>query len=171
METQGDPVIDHTHTHANPFILWVRYHHQPQPPTPIFPNKFFSQPAQVQAVQEYPQQKLFLILAALNTNLLLLQPTPQILIDGKRNGLTGGNTHDTRRNTHVKAPDSLSLPHGTGNGDYAADGRFAGLGWRLLETGLDGVDGGVGKGTHGAGEEADDGGLPAWYVGVAVVFG
>lgn len=63
-----------------------------------------------------------------------------------------------------------SLPeHVPRNGYDATQRSLAGHGGRFLEAGLDGVDGGVGEGSHGAGDETDYCGLVAGDGGIFVL--
>jgi hypothetical protein len=61
--------------------------------------------------------------------------------------------------------DTLLLEHVAGDGGNAGEGGFAGEGGSFLEAGFDGVDRGVRKGAHGAGDEADYHGLPGGEFG------
>ena len=47
------------------------------------------------------------------------------------------------------------------NSNNSTQGSLARHSGRFLQPRFDGVDGGVGEGSHGAGDEADDGGLVA----------
>jgi hypothetical protein len=112
---------------------------------------------------------LLLILPSLNEIPLLLQQPPQILINRKRHRLPGRHSHNSRRDTLVKTASALLLPHlarDLGDAAKRCVTRFRG---RLLQSCLDGVDGCVGEGTHGAGDEADGAGLPAGEVDGALV--
>ena len=89
----------------------------------------------------------------------LLQLLLQEFVHGESDGLTGGHTHHTRRDTPVESRGTFCLEHVLGNGHDTSDSRLPGLTGGTLQTGLDGVDGGVGEGTHGTGEQSDHGGL------------
>ena len=60
---------------------------------------------------------------------------------------------------------ALLTPHVGRDGADAAQGRFAGGRWCFLEPGLDGVDGGIAEGAHGAADEANEERLVAGQAG------
>ena len=67
---------------------------------------------------------------------------------------TQGRQGDARKGTR---PDSLKhIPRNIRDPTHC---RLARQARRLLQTRLDGVNGSIGEGAHGAGDEADDGGL------------
>lgn len=70
--------------------------------------------------------------------------------------LTGGDTHDTRGDTLVEGTEALMLEHVAGDEDDALHGSLARLSLGLLQSRLDGIDGGVGEGTHGTGDETEE---------------
>lgn len=63
---------------------------------------------------------------------------------------------------------ALLLKHIPRDGRNATHGRLTRHTRRLLETGLDGIDGRVAQGPHGAADQADDHGLVAGQLGVVV---
>jgi hypothetical protein len=98
-----------------------------------------------------------------------LQNAAQVLIHRKRNGLARRHAHHPGRNALVETAGALLLPHVGRDVDDARDGGLAGLGGGFLQPGLDGVDGRVGEGAHGAGDEPDQRGLVGGEVGCALV--
>lgn len=97
-----------------------------------------------------------------------LELTLEVLIDGESNSLAGSNTHDTRGDTLVESAVTLSLPHILGDDHDTGDSGLTGLSTGLLETGLDGVDGSVGEGSDGTGDQTNHGGLVSGQLAVAV---
>lgn len=61
------------------------------------------------------------------------------------------------------------LEHVLCNTGYSGPGSLAGLGRALLQTSLDGIDGGVAQRAHGTRDKTDKGGLPAGQRGVCVL--
>ena len=112
---------------------------------------------------------LFLKRAADKLPVGSFQLTLEVLVHGEGDGLTGGDTHHTRGDTLVEGAGTLGLEHVAGDDDDAGDGGLAGLGAGLLQTGLDGVDGGVGEGTDGTGDQTDEGRLVRGQLGVGVL--
>lgn len=98
----------------------------------------------------------------------VLQLLLQELIDCERNGLTGSNTHNTRRDALVEGVETLGLEHVTRNECYSAPCALAGLGRSLLEACLNGVDGGVGEGAHGTRDKTNESCLVGGELGVGV---
>lgn len=104
------------------------------------------------------------------------------LVDGEGDGLAGRDTHDTGGDALVEGVETFlpvvafrlvadhrydtekgtgcySLEHLTRDLGNSLERRLAGLSNALLESGLDGIDRGVGERTHGTGNETDEGGL------------
>lgn len=98
----------------------------------------------------------------------LLQLLLQVLIHGESDGLTRSHTHHTRGNTLVERRSTLRLEHILGNHQDTSHSRLPGRTRGTLETGLDGINGGVGEGTDSTGEQADHGRLVRGELGVAV---
>lgn len=98
----------------------------------------------------------------------VLQLLLQELVDSERHGLAGSDTHHTRRDALVEGVEALRLEHVTRDECYSAPCALAGLGGSLLEACLDGVDGGVGEGTHGTRDETNEGCLVGGELGVGV---
>lgn len=78
------------------------------------------------------------------------------LVDGEDNGLAGGDTEDTGSDTLVEGRDTLVLEHVARDLEEARERSLAGDLGRLLDTRLDRVNGRVGEGTHGTGNETED---------------
>lgn len=102
---------------------------------------------------------LFELASADNAVLGLLKLLLQELVHGEGHGLTGSDTHHTRRDTLVESASTLLLEHLGSNGRDTGQGRLAGLGLGLLQTSLDRVNRSVREGTHSTGDETDHGGL------------
>lgn len=66
--------------------------------------------------------------------------------------------------------ESLLLEHVTSNERDSAPCGVSGFRWRLLQARLDCVDGCVGEGTHGAGDQADESSLVGWKLGVGILW-
>lgn len=97
-----------------------------------------------------------------------LQLALEELVHGKGHSLAGSNTHHTRGDTLVESLSTLLLEHVLRNNQDTGNGGLARLSTGLLEAGLDGIDGGVGEGTDGTGDETDECGLVRRQLGVGV---
>ena len=90
-----------------------------------------------------------------------IQPAGDTLIDCKGDGLTGGNTEDTRGDTLVESPPALVLQNLSINVLEASPAaETLGVG-SLLDTGLDNINRVVDKGTHSTRDKTDAGSLVA----------
>lgn len=96
----------------------------------------------------------------------LLQLTLEELIHSERDSLTRSHTHHTRGNSLIESASTLSLEHVLGNDHNTSHSRLARLGASFLQTGLDSIDGGVGEGTDGTGDQTDEGSLVGGELGV-----
>lgn len=111
---------------------------------------------------------LHIIVALDERQIRLLQTLLQDFVHGERHGLARRHTHHTGGDTLVESRGTLRLEHVLGDDHDPAHGGLPGLSGLPLETSLDGVNGGVGEGTHGTGEQSDDGGLVRGKLFVAV---
>lgn len=93
-----------------------------------------------------------------------LHPGSDALVNHEGDGLSRGDSHDSRGDTLVEGVEAFLLEHVCGDGGDAGHGGLAWLGWRLLETGLDGVDWSVGEWAHGSGDETEEHVLVGWEV-------
>jgi len=89
------------------------------------------------------KKHLLLILSTRQEIPLLFQQAFQVLINGERHSLSRRNTHNSRRDALVETSHTLRLPHVVRDLGDAAQGRVTRLSGRLLQSRLDGVDGGV----------------------------
>jgi hypothetical protein len=92
----------------------------------------------------------------------VLEHTSHVLVDGEGDGLAGGNSHDSGSDTLVQSSETLLVDELSGDSSESGETRLVSSGGSTLSlhSGLDGIDGGVRKGTQGTGDQTDDGSLP-----------
>lgn len=126
-----------------------------------------------QVSQCFPEEQeilahLLLKIATNESPVRALQFTLKELIHSESDSLTGSNTHHTGSNTLVESASALRLEHILGDDHDTGDSRLTGLSTGLLKTGLDGVNGSVGEGADGTGDQTNQGGLVSGQLAVAV---
>lgn len=101
-----------------------------------------------------------LIFAPNNRPFAILQDALEVLIHGKSDRLPRRHPHDPGRDALVKRMEPFLLEHIAADDRHPTPSRLPRFRRRLLQSRLDGVDGRVAQGPHGAADESNNGRLP-----------